>query len=108
VSFLSVVMPSARSKKPSAALAAAQEPPVTPTPAPNRQRKRTQKFESGVNPTLKKPKKQPKSGLLKPKTKAPATSREALEALQASQFAAAVQAEEILVRIAVELQKRRY
>jgi hypothetical protein len=97
VCFLSVVMPLTRSKKPSAASAAAQEPPVTPTPAPNRQRKRTRKFDSGVNPTSKKPKKQPKSRPLKPKTKAPATSRKPLEALQASQFAAAVQAEEILV-----------
>ena len=45
---------------------------------------------------MKKLKKQPESRLLKLKTKAPATSREPLEALQASQFAAAVQAEEIL------------
>lgn len=96
MSFLGIVMPSTRSKKPSAASAAAQEPPVTPTPAPNRQRKRTQKFDSGVNPTSKKPKKQPKSRPLKLKTKAPATSREPLKAPQASQFAAAVQAEEIL------------
>jgi hypothetical protein len=107
VCFLSVVMPLTRSKKPSATTAAAREPPVTPTPAPNYPRKRIQKFDCGVNPTSEKLKKQPKSRLLKPKTKAPAMSREPLEALQASQFAAAVQVEELLVRIAFELQKSR-
>ncbi|KAF2625036.1 hypothetical protein BU25DRAFT_450155 [Macroventuria anomochaeta] len=92
-------MPSTRSKKPSAASAAAQEPPATlttPTPTPNRKRKRPQKFDAGVNPTSKKSEKQPKSRLQKPKMKACTTRSKPAEAPQASQFAAAVQAEKIL------------
>ena len=96
-------MPSTRSKKPLVASAATKKSPAissTRTPAAHRKRATPKQFDAGVNPISEKRKKkqqQPKRPVQKPSTKAPATRRKSPEAPQSSQFAADVQAQEIVI-----------